>query len=52
LNSKFSKNYIISKHVENFEKVFLSKKKKLVKKMETPFEIFKNILFVKMEYSN
>ncbi len=45
---RFDKNNIIFGHAEIFKKF----EKKIVKENEISFEIFGNILFVKMEFQN
>jgi len=45
---RFDKNNIIFGHAEIFKKI----EKKIAKENEISFEIFGNILFVKMEFQN
>jgi hypothetical protein len=45
---RFDKNNIIFRHAEIFKKF----EKKIAKENEISFEIFGNILFVKMEFQN
>jgi hypothetical protein len=45
---RFDKNNIIFRHDENFKKF----QKKVAKENEISFEIFGNILFVKLEFQN
>ncbi len=49
---RFDKNNIIFRHAQIFTKYFFSKIKKIAKEKEISFEIFGNILFVKMEFQN